>query len=153
MLRGRLLAVFWKESLLSTNGGLRPLAQVVVNDKLHNITGEPCLRQLLRCFSNISPRPRVCLAHRLFEVFFVCVSHSASKSLNLIPLQGLQSRVNNVNNSIELILHLSVPSPFFDLRTELTANPMSECVPLCRPTWVQGVIPVTGALSSLRITV
>ena len=24
---------------------------------------------------------------------------------------------------------------------------MSECVPLCRPTWVQGVIPVTGALS------
>ena len=24
-------------------------------------------------------------------------------------------------------LHLSVPSPFFDLGTELTANPMSEC--------------------------
>ena len=33
---------------------------------------------------------------------------------------------------------------------ELTENPMSKCVPLCRPTWVQGVIPVTGALFSCR---
>ena len=29
-------------------------------------------------------------------------------------------------------------------------NPMSKCVPLCRPTWVQGVTPVTGALFSCR---
>ena len=33
----------------------------------------------------------------------------------------------------------------FDLGTELTANPISKCVPLCRPTWVHSVIPVTRA--------
>ena len=36
---------------------------------------------------------------------------------------------------------------FFHLGTELTENPMSKCVPLCRPTWVQGVIPITGTAS------
>ena len=36
---------------------------------------------------------------------------------------------------------------FFHLGTELTENPLSKCVPLCCPTWVQGVIPVTGAPS------
>ena len=28
---------------------------------------------------------------------------------------------------------------------------MSECEPLSRPTWVLGVVPVTGALNSCRI--
>ena len=37
--------------------------------------------------------------------------------------------------------------------TDVTANPISKCVPLCRPTWAHSVIPRKGALLSLRITV
>ena len=46
---------------------------------------------------------------------------------------------------------LRFPHPF--LRgTEFAENPLSKCVPLCRPTWVQGVISRKGALKPLVIT-
>ena len=52
------------------------------------------------------------------------------------------------NNTSALTLSPCGSITIFDLGIELTENPMSKCVSLCRPTWVQGVIPVTGALFS-----
>ena len=41
---------------------------------------------------------------------------------------------------------LTLPFPHsFPRGTEVTENPLSKCVPLCRPTWVQGVISRKGA--------
>ena len=53
------------------------------------------------------------------------------------------------NHSVSLTLSPCVSLTIFDLGIELTENPLSKCVPLCRPTWVHSVIPVTGALFSL----
>ena len=59
-----------------------------------------------------------------------------------------------------LLKHLQVLGPFtlplrhsFPRGIDVTETPLSKCVPLCRPTWVQGVIPRKGALLSFRITV
>ena len=54
-------------------------------------------------------------------------------------------------NHLQVIGRFTLPlSHSFSRGIELTENPMSKCVPFCRPTWVQGVIPVTGALFSCR---
>ena len=87
-----------------------------------------------------------------FMVVFACYSHQ-----NRFPTAAFSRRRSAafLQTSDQFVQHFSCadlftlrfPHPF--LRgTALTANPLSKCVPLCRPTWVQSVIPATGALNS-----
>ena len=99
---------------------------------------------------------------KLFQSRFVCmvVAHDTFPS-NRFPSAAfsrhrsaafLQTSEQLFNNSVALTLSPCVSLIPFDLGIELTANPLSKCVPLCCPTWVHSVIPVTGALISCRTT-
>ena len=84
-------------------------------------------------------------------------------SLNLFPqlrrvdvchrhFRELQTCTNHVLKHLQVFGRFN-GSHSFPRGTGETANPLSKCVPQCRPTWVHSVIPRKGAQRPFRTAV